>query len=174
MNTRSFRQLGFTLVELITAITIMALLSSIGIASFLNYSRIQELNSATQNVVTMLQQAKASTESQVKPSLSCNPGPLNGYRVKIDSAPSAETYTLVPICATSEDTYQKTETLPTNIIFTANSTQSVTFETITGNVTILPAGSTITLQHKLTGVAWGSTQLSKTITVETDGRIHVQ
>jgi prepilin-type N-terminal cleavage/methylation domain-containing protein len=162
---------GFTLIELITAITIMAILSTIGIASFTNYSRTQALSNATQDVVTALQLAKASAASQVKPA-TCTPGVLVGYQVTIDATPGVESYSMAPVCDSVDVVAQKTTTLPQNIIFGANGTTSVLFHTVTGNVTITPASSTIVVQHQQVNKV-GET-LKKTITVEVDGRIHVQ
>lgn len=162
---------GFTLIELITAITIMALLSTVGIASFVSYSRSQQVNTATQNVVTMLQLAKANAASQVKPS-SCT-GPLNGYQVSIDETPDPVTqlysYSLAALCGDDVDVAsQKTETLGAKIMFSANGADSIVFHTVTGHVTISPPATTIVITHSDVNT------LTKTIRVETDGRIRVQ
>ncbi|MBI1919208.1 prepilin-type N-terminal cleavage/methylation domain-containing protein [Candidatus Microgenomates bacterium] len=49
---------GFTLIELIVVVSILTVLSTLGIAAFINYSRTQALNEAVSDVATMLQTAK--------------------------------------------------------------------------------------------------------------------
>lgn len=160
---------GFTLTELLVAITIMAILSSVGIASFVSYSRTQELNSATQDVVTMLQLAKASANSQIKPS-SCTPGSLKAYKVFTSSSDNNFFSEPVcdddpnPNCDTIGDTAsKKTQELSANISFSSNN--CILFRTITGDVSF--TSSSIVLRHS-------QLASTKTITITVDGRIHVQ
>lgn len=166
MRTHIISSRGFTLIELITAITIMAMLSTVGIASFVNYSRSQQVFTATQNVVTTLQLAKANASSQVKPS-SCASEPLTGYQVSIDA--NGNTYSLEAICGDEVDVAsRKTQPLGQDVMFTPGGTQTVFFRTVTGDVVITQPDTTIGIEHS------DVDSVTKTITVETDGRIHVQ
>lgn len=75
------RQKGFTLIELMVVLSVTAVLGTLGIAGFVIYNQIQVLQSATSDVVTVLNLAKSRAQSQIKPS-DCI-GNLNGYVVQI-------------------------------------------------------------------------------------------
>lgn len=75
------RNLGFTLIELIVAFSIIAILSTVGIASFVSYSRTQAVNTEASNIVSVLNLARAKTQSQVNP---CEDSEtLVGYQLKV-------------------------------------------------------------------------------------------
>lgn len=77
---------GFTLIELMVAISITAVLGTLGIAGFINYNKVQVLQTSASEVVTMLNLAKSRAQSQIKPSSLCpEPNNLNGYTVVIDA-----------------------------------------------------------------------------------------
>jgi prepilin-type N-terminal cleavage/methylation domain-containing protein len=128
---------GFTLIELIVAVTIMALLSTFGIAGFVSYSRAQSLNTATQDFVTALQSAKAATASQVKPTTCASTGVFQGYQIHITSSANSSSYTVGPVCGGVYDSASsRTTTLPTsgNVTFSNISDLTITFEPISGVV----------------------------------------
>ncbi len=87
------RSLGFTLIELSVVISIMAVLSTMGIAAFVNYSRTQSLQNAAYDLITVLNLAKSRSFSQVKP-----PGctVLDGYKVSLSN--SDNSYKIEAIC----------------------------------------------------------------------------
>src|SRR3989344_3552757 len=70
---------GFTLIEVVIAFSIMAIISLVGIAAFLSYNRAQVLNTAASDVVGILNLAKARSSSQVK--LASCEGSLDSYKV---------------------------------------------------------------------------------------------
>src|SRR3989344_5909912 len=70
---------GFTLIEVVIAFSIMAIISLVGIAAFISYNRAQVLNTAASDVVGIFNLAKARSSSQVKPA-SCV-GSLDSYKV---------------------------------------------------------------------------------------------
>lgn len=91
MITKSQR--GFTLIELVVVFTTIAILSTIGIASFVSYSRSQELNQTTSDLVQALNTAKSMSAAQLKTLNKNGSGPkgcinqnqaLNGYGVQIN------------------------------------------------------------------------------------------
>jgi len=149
---------GFTLIELIIVFTAIAILSTIGIASFVDYSRFQSLQSATENLVSTLNLAKASASSQIKPS-QCS-GALSGYQVDILLN---ITYSLSVICP--ETHLIQTTMLPDNgnIKFNLDlgqtTTTSVFFPIIKGG--IQGAGDIVL-------TAYGQT---KTVTIDNVGNI---
>lgn len=71
--------LGFTIIELLIVFSILAILSTVGIASFVSYTNSQKLRNAILELKTMLQEGRSNALSQVKPA-SC--GVLQGYEVR--------------------------------------------------------------------------------------------
>lgn len=71
---------GFTLIEMIVVFAIIAVLSTLGVASFVSYGRSQALNSSVSDLVTILNLAKSRAQSQVKPSCA---GSLDGYEIRL-------------------------------------------------------------------------------------------
>ncbi len=123
---------GFTLIELIVVISVTAVLSIIGIAAFVTYSRTQALTTSVLDIVTMLQVAKSRAQSQVKPDAApC----LDGYRVAILS--SNKTYQMFAVCLPNDyPVAGYTKKLPSNICFdaSATTTTSILFRVLTGGV----------------------------------------
>lgn len=76
-------QYGFTFIELIVVFSVIVILSSIGIASFVSYSRNQQLNSSVSDLVTVINLAKSRSSSQVKPDICSDSEMLEGYEVRI-------------------------------------------------------------------------------------------
>jgi len=176
---------GFTLIELIVVITIMATLSTVGIASFVNFGRTQSLNDATANFVTIVQLAKASATSQVKP-VTCDPGTLDGYAVTIvpsvQYTAEANSYSVAPVCGGTIDTVaQKDYTLPVNLRFYPVSELTILFHVISGDVTFSPAN-----QNGYTDIMVQNGQVIsdtdptppqnglKVVRIYSDGRIDIQ
>lgn len=83
-NSQSQR--GFTLIELLIVFSIIAFLTTVGLASFLIYNRFQILNTSAQGLVTTLNTAKIRAASQVKQqsgACSISGDTILGYRVHI-------------------------------------------------------------------------------------------
>ncbi len=79
---------GFTLIELIVVFSVVAILSTIGISAFVNYSHIQTLQSANNDVKRIVNLAKSRSLSQVSRSCGTN-RQLNGYEVRICGLPTS-------------------------------------------------------------------------------------
>lgn len=100
MIKKIFNPKGFTLIELIIVFTVLAILSVGGIAAFVSYSQTQSLSNDRENIINILNLAKANTTSQLKPTLSgvCS-GTLEGYSVIFTtSGANANTYNLYVRC----------------------------------------------------------------------------
>src|SRR3989344_5954196 len=94
---------GFTLIELIVVFSIFSILSALGLASFVTYSRAQAVTTERNNLIQTLNVAKSRAQSQVKPS-TCTT--LVGYSVVLDTA--NERYTLNALCKPTNQTVSTT------------------------------------------------------------------
>lgn len=79
---------GFTFIELIVVIAVTAVLGTMGFASLASYNQTQQVVTTTQDIKTLLQQARSKAISQVKPaacptdlSNPSNNSALQGYEV---------------------------------------------------------------------------------------------
>lgn len=161
-------QSGFTLIEIIVVIGTLGVLSTIGIASFVSYSRTQAINSAAFDVVTSINLAKSRARTQYKPSTgTCRVPVLRGYQITIVDA---TTYRLEVNCEGFVDILPgATATLPSNgnITFAAASrNKTFLFKVLSGSVQI-PGG----LQSDtivITGFG-----ITKTITISSNGKIAI-
>ncbi len=162
---------GFTLIELIIVFAVISILSTVGVASFVSYSRSQTLQQAANDLVTTLNLAKASTSTQVKV-FNYNGGtiqcPVNttlqGYSVTIDIANNR--YNLSIVCSGSSipaTTYTK---LPTGVTF--NPTTDPTNPTTTTNVFFPVLTGGVIGSGNISLSSYGNT---KTITVNSAGGI---
>lgn len=159
---------GFTLLEILIAFAIIAVLSLIGIASFINFNRSQILNTATAEFVGTLNLAKSRTLSQVKP---CT-GNLKGYKVGICpggcGGSSTYRYAVYVVCEGGPipETLILGKNLPSSSfsISSLGGSSSFLFEVLTGHVTFT-AGSPETVT--ITGFNGNSKQ----IIIYSDGRI---
>jgi len=105
---------GFTLIELVVVFSVLAVLSAVGIASFVESSRNSSLQSAVNQVTTILNVAKSRALSQTRPVDNSNcridassdvQTPLSGYRVDI----SGSTISLTAVCGTFDDLIKEYE-----------------------------------------------------------------
>lgn len=101
MIKKIFNLKGFTLIELIIVFTIIAILSASGFAAFVLYSQTQSLSNDRENVVSILNLAKANTVSQFKPTSATKcQGTLEGYSVVFTtSGANVNTYQLYVRCS---------------------------------------------------------------------------
>lgn len=72
---------GFTLIELLIVFSILAIISTIGIAAFSGYSQSQNLRNASLTLKTLLQQARTDAAAQVNTSVCANT--FQGYAVQL-------------------------------------------------------------------------------------------
>lgn len=122
---------GFTLLELIIVFTVIAVISTMGIASFVSYSRNQALVQAGSSLENTLNLARSNSLSQVKPSV-CTGNILSGYQVDLDTLNNK--YTLSVVCL-GLHTIQTTS-LPNGITFSSQTTaSSIFFPVISSGVT---------------------------------------
>lgn len=125
------RKNGFTLIELIVVTVLIGILSAVGTAGLIDYTRTAKLNAAANELATTLNTAKSNALSQVKdPTLCAEPNVLNGYKVVIINS---TTYNLNMVCSET-DINIGTKSLPDNITFTSSTPASFLFPVLTGGV----------------------------------------
>lgn len=177
---------GFTLIEFIVVLSIIAILSTLGIVAFVNYSRIQALNAAASDVATILQTAKSRAQSQVKPTSGVCSGPsapaLTGYKVVVcpGGCPAGATeyvYKLDAVCDSSSQTIEEKK-LPRGICFSGVCAsvnrwpeESFFFPILTGGAVVavdgVPGSVRILINHR----DFKTNSRAKNIRVYSDGRI---
>ncbi len=88
---------GFTIIELVIVFSVIAILSSVGIAASINYSRAQTLQTASLDLINTLNQAKSYAQSQYKPD-DCNTQDLKYYRFDLVDSGEDPYYVLSVFC----------------------------------------------------------------------------
>lgn len=114
---------GFTLIEILVVFSIISILSAIGFASFVSYSRSQQLNQTANNIKLLVSQARFNSISTVKinrdisgNTVDCSSSSLDGYSVIITGTNQIE---LDQECNGSTAQPIKIITLPSNLTFTS-------------------------------------------------------
>lgn len=145
---------GFTLLELVITISILAILSVTGVSSYRSYTKNVEVTSTVQNMVTHLRQAQAKAMAND-----------SGYKwgVQFVNNPTEDHYTIYSTLTTFGSAVD-TETfyLPKNVAFSnpANSQSvDVLFTRISGTTTA-------------TSVTLFSENITKTISITSTGIIN--
>lgn len=182
MNRPITESKGFTLIEIVIVFSIMAIISSVGLASFSNFSKSQNLNKATLDLSTMINKAKSLTISQALSNGSvqnlCDEGAAGvktfaGYAVKVFQ--SSGSYELDILCGNEDPSSPtnlnnpiETNTLSNNIVFDSVDTY-FWFKPL--NLTVR-RGVTDTTDTVVVKNDDGG--MTKTITVDASGNISVQ
>ena len=162
--TTRHQQHGFTLIELLVVFSIITVLSGIGVASFVNYSRSQAVDNSYKEFKTTLFTARSRALSQLKAGTCGNADStleMLGYQVVLCSVPghshpigiacndNTSAYELQIVCGNSDGSGKTAETtfakrfIDKNISFDA--TSNITyffFNTITAAVTTDALGGT--------------------------------
>ncbi len=135
-------QKGFTLLELLLVMVVIAAVAGIGVTTFNSYSKNQAFSQAVFNFVNTLNTAKARAYSQVKPDSipACNgSATLDGYYVIPDLVPPYRNYFLGVQCSGGRAMISQF-TLPAEISFQPTSgtppstTTEIFFHVLTGGV----------------------------------------
>lgn len=138
---------GFTLIELVVALSVAAILSVSGVFALVSYSRTQTINAAAGEVSTLVTLAKSRASSQIKPpSPQCLPADtLKSYEIKLcgvsgysclntnNHANSKSYYQMVVNCGTK--TFLMSEKkLPSFFMFDNFSPSSIVFPVLVGGI----------------------------------------
>ena len=162
-------QSGFTLIELLVVFSLTAILSGIGIVSFSNYNKLQQLSQSANNAQLLINQARFNSLSVVKKSSdskgvsqNCGSQTLTGYYVEIFNATFE--LRLYLDCKTLSPALIKTVALPKNLTFDSKTTcTKIRFNSLTA----MPSG--VPCNIVLSG--YGQ---QKTISVDTGGNTSIQ
>ena len=161
---------GFTIIELLVVFTVIAILAGVGLASFVSYSRSQQVNQTANNLKLLINEAKFNSLSVVKTAksedgtqVSCGSEVLTGYTVSVVGNNRLQ---LSLVCETSGSTLLKTVTLPSGVTFVSATPATNCTQIQFGSLTTIAAGVPCSL--KVNG--FGQT---KTITVDAVGNTTV-
>lgn len=165
---------GFTLIEIIIVISIMAIIGGGGIAAFVSYGKSQTMSATASELINKLNLAKSRAFSQVKPS-SCGSSTLEGYEFGLcdniifpsnhcqTTDPAVPNYEVVVKCGGFYYAVGTTGKLPAGYAFASESQPTIFFPVISGGVT---TEGSITITDN-------NNNLSKTITVEKNGSVKI-
>lgn len=110
--------LGFTIVELLVVLTLIGLVSGVGIFSLVNYGNSQTMEQGVNNIKSIFEEAKFNAISSVRlenntmgDSISCI-GDLDKYRIVVNSRPGEAQDTLELFMDCDESELIKTYKLP--------------------------------------------------------------
>jgi prepilin-type N-terminal cleavage/methylation domain-containing protein len=160
-------QKGFTLIEVLVVVAVIASLAGLSIATFGNYTKSQVFKQAYNNFLNVLNTAKSRSSSQDKPlsiaQCAATGAVLNGYSVTLDKTVTPNTYSLNVKCSNTTVVlpgYSQLP-LPAGVTFGGSSLTSVFFPVITGGAVLNNSGlttGTITINS--------GSSLTKSITVD--------
>ncbi|MCX7928284.1 MAG: GspH/FimT family pseudopilin [Patescibacteria group bacterium] len=151
------RLFGFSFVELLMVIAIMAIVFSLGMASYRDFSRRKQIEAAVNQVRSDLDFARQNALSGVKPqNSSCNsPNTLLAYVFVAQSG----SYTIRSRCSGGTVDVRSGVSLPYGVTITSNILSDCTTPNAgnsieflpRGNGTNLPAGACFRIRFSLTG-----------------------
>lgn len=148
---------GFTLLELLIVIAILAILASFGTGFFINYARSSEINSAYKSIISNLKEAQAK-------SISGEEGLKWGVRFANDTSDYYELFSTPTNYSDASKIIRATGYLPGGIYFTQpaeSASTTIIFEKIRGT-TAANAGVVISSSNNQT----------KNVNVTTAGNIY--
>lgn len=95
---------GFTLIELILVVSIIAIVSSFGFVSLNQLVGAKDFETSVDEFVNTVYEAKSNTLSQVKLGGNCTTTNLIGYKISVNTSVDPITYTMSIVCGTDSDT----------------------------------------------------------------------
>lgn len=163
-NGRWQIQGGYTLIEILVALTIIALLFGFGYASFRDFSRRQALAGVAKNLQGDLRVAQQLALSGEKPiDANCTgSNSLNGYLFNV----SAGGYTITASCSGGSVAATKNVSLPSGITVSALPSPNPILFKVLGQGTNILAGQNATISLSQSG-----TSSSVSVTVGSGGEI---
>lgn len=144
----SIKRKGYTLIEVLVAITIIGIIFGLGLLNFRDFSRRQSLSSFARRVKGDLSLARENAVSGEKPLDDfCNPpNTLNGYDFRVVSD---NNYVLEAVCS-GGNVEIKSVVLPDGLSISAPAENPIIFKVLSAG-TNLSAEAVITLNQQSTG-----------------------
>ncbi len=162
---------GFTIIELLVVFTVMAILGGIGVASFVSYSRSQQVNQTANNLKLLINEAKFNSLSVVKTaksedgsSATCGGEVLLGYTVSVIGNSALQ---LSQECESIGSSVLKTITLPSGLSFVSVTPATNCSQIQFGSLSSVASGVPCSLRVSGFGQ-------SKTISVDAIGNTSLQ
>jgi len=163
-----FPSTGLTLIELLVVFSLIAVLSGIGIVSFVTYSHSQQVNQTANNIKLLINQARFNALSAVKTNqdlsgntISCGASSLGGYTINLLGNSQIE---LNQLCENVNPSRIKLMVLPSNLTFAGTTTcTQLHFSPLSSVTDGAPCNIILT----------GYSQ-TKTITIDSGGNISIQ
>lgn len=139
-RSSALKFLGFTLIELMVAFTVISILSTVGLAAFVNFSKSQSVKQAASDLTVAIESARSRAISQTIPAGVPNGCPgFSGYSVNVDVY--ANTYVTNIICTGNNPQAFPLSApipLPSGVMFaqstTDTSARSIVFSVLTDGV----------------------------------------
>ena len=146
---KSNLETGFTLIELIIVISIMAILTVAGIISFVDYGRSQSVSAVALSMESILQLSRSRALSQLIDSCKKNGITLDGYEFKIKKIKDIYSYEINEGCSNGDTNILETIYLPPEIKITSPSELPATFFFPVFSGGVNPGGITICGYNKV-------------------------
>lgn len=174
MIKKKYCQNGFSLIELMVVFSLIAIVSGIGLTSFVSYSRKQTLSQAAYDLKLAIEVAKFNALSNVKKSSSCSVGDsLVGYKVVLCAKSPSVTclgqnteayYEMDAVCSSGDNSLISSKKLPQNLSVVIDDTDctEIKFDAMSNTITGAPC------LIKLQG--YGATQ---TLSVDSGGNVAI-
>ncbi len=169
---------GFTLVELLVVITIMAIVGAYALSNFGSFGEDQKLKSATQDIQSLLRQAQANATTKAI----CSSRYDATWQVEF----SSDKKTINLNCQESLSLPSPTPTSKKTLAIDKNNSSistvsgiscptgtplTITFDPLTGKINFVGYNSCMSLTITLTN---SKTTATKSLTIEKGGRIYAQ
>lgn len=165
ISTRRFAKNGYSLLELLVSVSIIALLFSVGFASYRDYQRRQLTESALRLIKSDLRLAQeyaiAGKKPDSTPDNACETSDLQGYRF---NRLTATTYRVEAVCSAGSHIVKGPVTLPTNTQLNAIPGGSTFSFRVLGMGIDRASAVTLTIANTLTGT-------TSQISISTSGEI---
>lgn len=157
---------GYTLIEILVALTILSVVFAVGFAGFRDYSRRQELETLTRQLRGDLAKAREDALAGIKStSASCNgTNTLNGHGFSVGSSLGVYFYRFFYQC-TGGTVLNRTINIPTGYTINWSPNTYFYFRSV-GQGTSMTAGTSTTITITQT-----STSATSSVTVDSTGNI---
>lgn len=175
---------GFTIIELLIVFSVLAILSTVSVVSFVTYNKAQTMTNASRDIQQALTLAKSRAQSQVKPDTdNCKDQPLIGYEVlfcSISNNPAPQPcksggdYEVDAVCGTDPTSASYVLSFPQSSDAPKKLPKDVTFDTSSQMSWVLfgVLDTGVTNADKSVRIKDGSAGIIKSIRVDSQGNIN--